>query len=104
MTDGHDNAPRTDSSLEFSRIENFQLETVSPEILDRSRKNQSVILRAIEQRSAAAIAETMGVHDSTVSRFKSQGGLTFAARLLACAGLKVVPSDAIVYLQPDEFK
>lgn len=105
MTDGSPQQDSsTDTSLEFSRMEHFQLESVSPEILDRSRKNSAVILRAIDAVTAATVAERMGVHDSTVSRFKSQGALNFAARLLAAAGLKVVPADAIVYLQPDEFK
>jgi len=102
MTDG--TQTQSTETLEFSRMESFQLETVSPEIKERSRKNQSVILRAIDEVSAAAVAERMGVHDSTVSRFKSQGALNFAALLLASAGLKVVPGNAIVFLQPDEYK
>ena len=103
MTDGQQQDKDT-TAPEFSRMESFQLETVSPAIRDRSRKNQAVILRAIEEVSGAVVAESMGVHDSTVSRFKSQGALTFAALLLASAGLKVVPANAIVYLQPDEYK
>lgn len=104
MTDGFKPEQNTDSSLDFSRLDVFQLDSVSSEIIERSRKNTAVILQTINDRTATAIAEAMGVHDSAVSRFKSQGGLAFAARLLAAAGLKVVPSDAVVYVRPEEFK
>lgn len=99
-------SPNSDgeSPLDFSKMLPFELELVSPEIAARSRKNQTVILQFINEITAASVAEKMGLHESSVSRFKSQGGLAFAARLLASAGLKVVPSDAIVYIQPDAFK
>jgi hypothetical protein len=105
MTDGvTPEQNSTDSSLDFSRLDLFQPDSVSAEIIERSRKNTAVILQTINERTATAIAEGMGVHDSAVSRFKSQGGLAFAARLLAAAGLKVVPADAVVYVRPEEFK
>jgi DNA-directed RNA polymerase specialized sigma24 family protein len=99
-----DNTANSTDELEFSRTASFELEPVSPEIAARSRKNQAVILQTINDVTAAAIAETMNVHESSVSRFKSGGGLAFAARLLASAGLKVVPVDAIVFTQSDVHK
>ncbi|WP_426106422.1 hypothetical protein [Massilia sp. TSP1-1-2] len=93
-----------ESALDFSKLQAFDPEPVSPEIAARSRKNQAVILQFINNVTAATVAETMNVHESSVSRFKSGGGLAFAARLLAGAGLKVVPADAVVFIQPEEFR
>jgi DNA-directed RNA polymerase specialized sigma24 family protein len=92
------------SAPEFSKLQGFEAEPVSPEIAARSRKNQALILRAINDVTAATIADNMSVHESSVSRFKSGGALAYAARLLASAGLKVVPADAIVYTQPDDYR
>lgn len=93
-----------ENTAEFSKLQSFDPEPLSPEIAARARKNQAVILQSITNVTATTIAETMNVHESNVSRFKSGGGLAFAARLLASAGLKVVPADAIVYIQPDEYR
>lgn len=88
----------------FSKLNGIEAEPVSPEIAARSRKNQAVILRAIDDLTAATIADNMGVHESSVSRFKSGGGLAYAARLLASAGLKAVPVDAVVYTQSEDYR
>lgn len=66
--------------------------SLSPTIAENARKNERAILQAFARVSQARIAEQMGVHDSTVSRFKD-GGLEQAAALLAACGLKVVPVD-----------
>lgn len=64
--------------------------TVSAAIAELSRKNESIVLRALAEQSQARIAEQLGVDASTVSRFKD-GGLAQASALLAACGLKVVP-------------
>lgn len=92
------------SDAEFSKSLLSDLAQVSPEIADQSRKNFTTILHFINNATATAIAERMGMHESSISRAKSGGQLNYCARLLAAAGLKVVPFDAIVYLQPDEYR
>lgn len=104
MTDIPEQPQGEEMAPEFANPSLFELTTVSPEIAARSRKNQVQILQAINDRTATVVAETMGVHDSSISRFKSHGGLVFAATVLASAGLKVVPVDAVVFVQPDGFK
>lgn len=68
--------------------------TLSPAIAELSRKNETAILRQLAEVSQARIAEQLGVHDSTISRFKD-GGLSQAASLLAACGLKVVRTDRV---------
>ena len=92
-----------DGHLEFSRVLPFNMETVSPEILVLSRKNNANFLQAIDSKKAVNIAEMMGVSESAISRLKSSGTLSMVCMALACAGLKVVPHDAIVSIQPEEF-
>lgn len=104
MSDSTTGNSNIESAPEFSKLQPFDPEPVSPEIATRSRKNQAVILQHIQHITAATIAENMNVHESSVSRFKSGGGLAFAARLLASAGLKVVPVDTLVYAQPEEYR
>lgn len=66
--------------------------SLSPAIEALSRKNESIVLRALAEHSQTRIAEQLGVDASTVSRFKD-GGLAQASALLAACGLKVVPID-----------
>lgn len=64
--------------------------TVSAEVETRSRKNQSTILRGLARVGQATVAEALGVAESTVSRMKDKD-IPDLAKLLAIAGLKVVP-------------
>lgn len=101
----HSTATHTDQSdAEFSKSELLDLAQVSPEIADQSRKNFSTILHFINKATATAVAERMGMHESSISRAKSGGQINFCARLLAAAGLKVVPVEAVVFLQLDEYR
>jgi DNA-binding transcriptional regulator YdaS (Cro superfamily) len=90
--------------LEFARLMSVSPDEVSPEMNQRTRKIAAVVLQKLNAESATLIAQRMGVHDSALSRWKTQGALMFMARALAALGLKVVPADAVVYLQPEEFK
>lgn len=99
-----DESQTSDANLAFSRVLNFNPCSVSPEILEQSRKNTAHFLQAIDKTTAVAIAEMMGVHESTISRLKSSGTLSLVCLAMACAGMKVVPMEAIVYLQPEQYK
>lgn len=61
---------------------------------ERARKIASVILQRLAGGAQSAIAASVGVSESTVSRFKSEHLDTFAA-ILAHAGLKVVPVESV---------
>ena len=63
---------------------------MSPAITERSRKNTSVVLRALAERGQSRVAELVGTSETTVSRFKGHD-LELAAAVFAAAGLKVVP-------------
>lgn len=92
-----------DTTLDFSRSGLLDGVELSPEVTARSRKNTTVILQKMQELTGVELAQRMGFHESQISRFKS-GQLQFAALLLAAAGLKVVPADATVFVQPDEYK
>lgn len=93
-----------DTDLGFSRLPLFDAQPVSPEIIARTRKNTAIVLQRLNEIGGGNLAQRVGVHDSAVSRWKGQGAMAFMCRLLACMDLKIVPADAIVYTQPDEFK
>jgi hypothetical protein len=57
---------------------------------ERSRKNVQVILQALASVGQNELAKAMGVHESTVSRFKDKE-ITTVGSALAHMGLKVVP-------------
>lgn len=80
--------------------------SVSADIAERARKNESAILRAFARVSQTRVATLLGVSDATVSRMsepRSEGGrerpskLAEIAQILAAAGLKVVAEDAEVF-------
>ena len=101
MTD----VPPQDPTLEFARHQAiFDPAQVSQEMTLRSRKNSTIILQKINDQTASLTADRMSVSESSLSRWKSSGGLQFAALLLASIGLKVVPVDAVVYIESDDFK
>jgi hypothetical protein len=104
MTDVPATPTNEESSLDYSRLPMFGEDEVSPEIIDRTRKNSAIILQSLNNLGASRIARIMGIHDSAISRFKTHGMLMWVSRLFACLGLKIVPESAIVYLQPEEYK
>ena len=62
---------------------------------ERARKIHSTVLQALARPgAAAAIAACLGLSEATISRLKSEHLENFA-RLLAHAGLKVVPVEAV---------
>lgn len=68
---------------------------VSASPAERARKAAGTILQALQvQGMGVAIAAAMGVSESTVSRLKNEH-LDDFCRLLAHAGLKVVPADRV---------
>jgi hypothetical protein len=66
--------------------------TVSPQIVERSRKNVTTILKSLSSTGQTVAASFMGVSESTVSRMKDQE-LEKLSDLLAACGLKVVPES-----------
>lgn len=64
--------------------------------IDRAsaRKNETAILHALAEVSQKAVADRLGVSESTVSRMKSDGQIENMAGFLAAMGLKVVPERA----------
>ncbi len=65
----------------------------SPPFEEIARKNEAQILRAFQLVTQEKIADRLGVSGGTVSKLKSEGDITNASRVLAAAGLKVVPVD-----------
>jgi len=65
---------------------------VSATIEARARKNYTQMLKALAERTQAAVALQLGCNESTVSRWKD-GEFEKTARALAAMGLKVVPQD-----------
>lgn len=64
---------------------------LSAEQIARARKNQSAILQGLASVGQATVADALGVAESTVSRMKEKD-IPDLAKLLAIAGLKVVPT------------
>ena len=72
----------------------------SASIVERSRQNESAILRALAATTQASIASVIGVHESTVSKMTHDGSIEKTSTFLAAAGLKLVPYTARFY-EPD---
>lgn len=70
--------------------------SVKPEFQERAKKNEKTVLNTVRKITGRTIAERMESSDSTVSRFKN-GELAEWSAFLACAGLKVVPSEHQCY-------
>ncbi|MDR6538848.1 CII family transcriptional regulator [Variovorax soli] len=76
---------------------------VSPTPAERARKAHVAILRALQEPGRqVAIATSMGVSESTVSRFKSEQLEQFCG-LLAHLGLKVVNQEMQCF-PPDQIQ
>jgi DNA-binding Xre family transcriptional regulator len=63
---------------------------------ERTRKNERAILHGLASRGQAAVAEALGVSESTVSRMKD-GDIERLAKMLALCGLKIVPEEVHCY-------
>lgn len=68
-------------------------------ITERSRKNHSIILQRLASLGQVTISERLGVHESSISRFKSKDSEELS-RILAALDLKVVPVEMKCY--PEE--
>lgn len=79
------------------------MNTVSPDLVEITRKKgatiQSVILRRLAAVTQEHAADCMGVHSSTVSRQKED--LERFCQLLAALGLQVNPADSVVASQDE---
>lgn len=67
---------------------------------ERARRIESTVVQAITRMGAEPIAREIGVSEPTVSRLKNEHLGNFS-KLLACAGLKVVPVGMKCY-RPEE--
>ncbi len=65
---------------------------LSAEVSARARKNATLILQRLASVGQAALAEALGVSESTISRWKD-GDLEKIALTLAVLGIKIVPLD-----------
>jgi transcriptional regulator with XRE-family HTH domain len=79
------------------------MDKLSPTTSEIARKNERAILRALSERGKQQeLAETLGVSDSTISRWKD-GDLEKFSNLLAACKLKVVATDRVC-VREDEYK
>ena len=79
-------------------------ETVSPDVLESTRKAgaliESELLRRLAEVKQSHAAACMDVHASTISRFVADD-LGKCAHFLAALGLQVAPIDAMMVSQDD---
>lgn len=73
-------------------------ERLTAEQQERARRNEATLLRGLQTAKGSNVAKALGVDEATVSRLKD-GELQHIAKLLAAAGLKVVPTTAKCYDQ-----
>lgn len=73
---------------------------LSNDFAERTRKIESVILQRFAKRTARDVAETVGVHESTVSRWKEEK-LSMVAQVLVALDLQVVSNDTLT-IEHDE--
>lgn len=78
------------------------MSTASQTLDERTRKNESTILRALASAGLSAIALATDVNESTVSRWQGTDIPRFS-KALAAMGLKVVPAEARCY-QKDQIE
>lgn len=88
----------------FSRLSLVEHETVSPEVRELARKNVGTVLRYVHKHGAGRVAADLGISDSAMSRFLSDGRMEFAVMFFARLGLRIVPADATVFIQPEEYR
>lgn len=71
------------------------MDRFSSDLHVRSRKLESVVLKRLERVGQATVGKAIGISESSVSLFVSKPEqLKRFCRVLAAAGLKIVPRDA----------
>lgn len=75
---------------------------VSAEVESRSRKNLTRILHGLAAVGQVHVAGGIGVHESSISRWKDNGEFDRMSRMLAVMGLRVATPEHKVMSQ-DEF-
>lgn len=79
------------------------MSSVLPTAPESARKMLQVVLQALaENGRAVAIAASLGISESTISRLKNEHLETLCA-VLAHAGLKIVPAESRV-IAPDRLR
>ena len=76
---------------------------LSDELSERSRKNFSTILRALSSVGQVHAAAGIGVHESTMCKWKDGGELERTAKLLAVLGIRLITDDMKV-VRASEFE
>jgi Ran GTPase-activating protein (RanGAP) involved in mRNA processing and transport len=77
-----------------------RMAAILPAPNERARKNERAILQALASRGQVAVAESLNVSESTISRMK-EGEITRMSVLLSALGLKVVPIELKCYRPRD---
>ena len=95
---------QAEQELSFARGFALEHEIVSPEVRVLARKNEGTILRYLQKNGAGKVAQDIGISDSALSRYIRNGRAAFAAILLARLGLRIVPADAKVFIEPEEYR
>lgn len=60
--------------------------------VEQARKILSLVLHRLGSTKARAVADSIGIHESTLSKFKSEQ-LPILCKLLNVLGLTIVPAD-----------
>lgn len=88
--------PQHADDVLFSRNLNPTL-AVSPDVESRTRKNYSLILNHLSAAKQSHVADSLGIHESTISKWKENGELERMARFLAVIDLQVAAKDDRLY-------
>ena len=79
----------------------FAMSTVSSALVDKARKNQTMVLQKLAASGQQVAADCIGTSVSTISRWQSSEGTSMGLEqiclLLAAIGLKVVPQEMKCY-------
>lgn len=68
---------------------------LSPELDERAREFESLVLNRLLSAGQRSVADAIGVSESTVSRWK-EGEIERWCKVLALLGLQLVPDQAVV--------
>ncbi len=102
MTNINTNAQDFEEPL-FSRS-GVSIMTVSQEVADLARKNHAAILRSMGEVGQVNAANTLEVHEATISRMKAPGGeFERMALVLAAVGI-ALPTNKQVVVDRDVYE
>lgn len=73
------------------------MSTVSPQLSETARKVRGALLRGLASVGQSNVAIALGVSETMVSRWKSDGEVDRIAALLDLCGLKAVPREMKCY-------